>query len=73
MAIKNSVSNDFLSLFVESIDVFDCRLPGSMMGDANGTGDASKYMMDRFMYHINMNSTTNAADFPWVVPGWSIP
>ena len=28
MAIKNSVSNDFLSTFVDSINVFDCRLPG---------------------------------------------
>ena len=26
MTIKNSVSNDFLSTFVDSIDVFDCRL-----------------------------------------------
>ena len=25
---RNSVSNDFLSTFVGSIDVFDCRLPG---------------------------------------------
>ena len=28
MAIENFVSNDFLSKFVDSIDVFDCRLPG---------------------------------------------
>ena len=28
MAIENSVSNDFLSTFVDSIDVFDCHLPG---------------------------------------------
>ena len=28
MTIKNSVSYDFLSTFVDSIDVFDCRLPG---------------------------------------------
>ena len=28
MAIENSVSNDFLSIFVASINVFDCRLPG---------------------------------------------
>ena len=27
MAIENSVSNDFLSTFVDSINVFDCRLP----------------------------------------------
>ena len=26
MAIKNSVSNDFLSMFVDSIYVFDCLL-----------------------------------------------
>ena len=28
MAIKNSVSNDFLFTFVDSINVFDCRLSG---------------------------------------------
>ena len=28
MAIKNTVSNDFLSKFLDSISVFDCRLPG---------------------------------------------
>ena len=28
MAIKNSISNDFLSTFVDSIDVFDFHLPG---------------------------------------------
>ena len=26
MAIKNSVSNDLISTFVDSINVFDCRL-----------------------------------------------
>ena len=31
MTIENSVSNDFLSTFVDSIDVFDCRLPGVHM------------------------------------------
>ena len=28
MTMENSVSNDFLSTFIDSIDVFDCRLPG---------------------------------------------
>ena len=28
MVIYNSVSNDFLSTFVDCIDIFDCRLPG---------------------------------------------
>ena len=28
MTIENSVSDDFLSTFVDSIDVLDCRLPG---------------------------------------------
>ena len=28
MAIENSVSNDFWSTFLDSIAVFDCRLPG---------------------------------------------
>ena len=27
MAIGNSISNDFLSTFIDGIDVFDCRLP----------------------------------------------
>ena len=27
MAIKNSVSNDFLSTFLDSIGIFDCGLP----------------------------------------------
>ena len=31
MAIENSVSNDFLSSFVDSINVFDCRLPGVIL------------------------------------------
>ena len=28
MAIENSVFNDFLSMFLDSINVFDCRLSG---------------------------------------------
>ena len=28
MAIENSVLNEFLSTFVDCIDVFDCHLPG---------------------------------------------
>ena len=28
MAIKNTVSIDFYSMFLDSIGVFDCRLPG---------------------------------------------
>ena len=32
MAIKNSVSNHFLYMFVDSIDVFDCPLPGVIIG-----------------------------------------
>ena len=31
MAIENSVSNDILSMFIDSIDVFDCPLPGVYM------------------------------------------
>ena len=31
MAIKNSVTSDFLSTCVDSINVFDCRLPGVNM------------------------------------------
>ena len=32
MAMENSVSNDFLSTFVDGIDVFDCHLPGVLTG-----------------------------------------
>ena len=44
MAIENSVSNDFLSTFLDSIGVFNCRLPGvyilsqSLYGYVTGTG-----------------------------------
>ena len=31
MAIKNSVSNNFLSAFVDSINAFDCRLSGVLL------------------------------------------
>ena len=31
MAIENTVSIDFLSTFLDSIGVFDCRLPGVFM------------------------------------------
>ena len=31
MAIENSVSIDFSSTFLDSIGVFDCRLPGVSM------------------------------------------
>ena len=31
MVIKNSVSNDFLSTLVDSMNVFDCRLSGMRM------------------------------------------
>ena len=34
MAIENSVSNDFSSTFVDSINVFDCRL-GSVIYKCN--------------------------------------
>ena len=35
MAIQNSVSNDFSSTFLDSIGVFDCRLPGVSQVDLN--------------------------------------
>ena len=31
MAIENSLSIDFLSTFVDNIDIFDCHLPGVMI------------------------------------------
>ena len=36
MAIKNSVSNDFLSMFLDCIGVFDCRLPGVVIEGEKG-------------------------------------
>ena len=43
MTIKNSVSNDFKSTFVDSIGVFDCRLPGvndgSVVADSDQNSD----------------------------------
>ena len=47
MATKNSVSNDFLSTFVNSINVFDCRL--SSVSD----GLLGSY----FHLHSNVNRT----------------
>ena len=37
-AIKNSVSNDFLSSFVDSINVFDCHLHGVTLADGSFWG-----------------------------------
>ena len=34
MAIENSVSNEFLSMFVDSIYIFDCRLSGVIMSQS---------------------------------------
>ena len=34
MAIEKSVSNEFLFTFVDSINVFDCRLPGVIMSQS---------------------------------------
>ena len=42
MARKNFVSNDFLSTFVDSSNVFDCRLPGVNRSESV---DSSKGMM----------------------------
>ena len=36
MAIENSVSNYSLSTFVDSINVFDCRLSGVVVKGLNG-------------------------------------
>ena len=37
MAIKNSVFNDFLSTFLDSIGIFDCRLPGVTLRKGKAT------------------------------------
>ena len=45
MAIKNSVSNGFLSSFVDSINVFDCRLSGVSMLTFKLSLYAHKYIL----------------------------
>ena len=50
MAIKNSVSNVFWSTFVDSINAFDCRLPGVKMSyyffcvraNSDGSGETAR-------------------------------
>ena len=36
MTIENSVSIDFLSTFIDSIDVFDCHLSGVIISKMKG-------------------------------------
>ena len=43
MAIENSASYNFLSTFVDSIDVFDCRLPGVVTHSECGFLGAIRY------------------------------
>ena len=44
MTIENSVSNDIWSTFVDSINVFDCRLPGVHM----------QLQKDEYSLHIDL-------------------
>ena len=46
MAIKNSVSNDFCSTFVDSINVFDCHL-SSVYLDQYGITKMDRYTAKR--------------------------
>ena len=39
MAIKNYVSNDFLSTFLDGIGIFDCRLPGVTLRTGKATAE----------------------------------
>ena len=39
MTIENSVSNDVLSTFIDSVNVFDCRLSGVNFHFSSGRGD----------------------------------
>ena len=50
MAIEKSVSNDFLSTFVDSIDVFDCHLPGVMLAVPAG----QKLLVSGFIYILTL-------------------
>ena len=56
MTIKNSVSNDFLSTFVDSINVFDCRLPGVNMEVDEGSAHKSDFFTHWIAEHACFNS-----------------
>ena len=61
MAIENSVSNDFLSMFVDSINVFDCRLSSVFMTKLDFT--QSVFLNFAFLFNCtpvgrNSNSMT---------------
>ena len=46
MSIKNSVSNDFLSTFVDSINIFDCHLTGVKLFSAYCALIRAKVLME---------------------------
>ena len=46
MAIENTVSIDFSSTFLDSIGVFDCRLPGVYTIQANLIPARLSYILD---------------------------
>ena len=54
MAIENSVPNDFLSTFVDSIDVFDCPLCVDGHKDTNETFFPSSILEILLIHHFNI-------------------
>ena len=53
MAIKNSVSNYFLSTFLDSINVFDCHLSGVYMQQMY---KADNILSIRFLYLLHQQA-----------------
>ena len=47
MAINNSVSSDFSSTFVDTINVFDCHLPGVRRGTLEAPFEAKLFHFHR--------------------------
>ena len=52
MAIGNSVSNDFLSTFVDGINVFDCHFPGVFLRVASSGDFVETEWVCRLIFNI---------------------
>ena len=66
MAIENSVSNDFLATFVDSINVFNCRLSGVCIAKLNLNTEMGIHKS----YSYRQMSRRCPAQWPWgEIPG----
>ena len=61
MAMENSVSSNFLSMFINSIDVFDCSLPSVIIETCElSINIVSDYIMSiRTMCTVNLEPSIN--------------